>query len=497
MSRDLLIITPPFSPFDAGPPLGPAVLLAHARAAGLNAEVLDLNIRFLRQFAGGSSKRLQVVGDHAKDRVRVEAARRHFVRSLELPAASADRVPCCADPVLSLPHDFNELDHAAAEMLRQHFWPAFLDATLGDLPAPRILGVSIMGPAQVLPAVVVARFAKQIWPKLLVIAGGSHVTLLADAIAGDVRYGHDGTFDAFLPGHSEQVLVDFVRAVTRGLPWPTRGIVLPGQPWRAAPELQPGAWLAPVLEPAEVQLYDTARLSLPVQLSRGCSYGKCRFCTYPAVEAWIRSDTSGIAASVVAQAAALRAHKVSVKDSLFDRRSMDAFGRVVADSASACTWSCTTKLNAGMHAAWLAELRAAGLRTVELGVETIHPRLQKLIDKPQPLALIESVVADYVEAGVAVVLNLLYGLPGETEVEAQAQLAWFETWRRRGGGLVHGSHNLVEVNRSSPFAESPGVFGIRRGAVGPWAFSYQWNAPTWRTSFAAELTAIDVIREAA
>ncbi len=497
MSRDLLVITPPFSPFDAGPPLGPAVLIAHARAAGLDAAALDLNIRFLRLFVGGSSQRLHVVGDHAKDRVRVDSARRQFVRSLELPAAQADRVPCCADPVLSLPHDFHELDRAATEMRRRHFWPAFLDATFGDLQEPRVLGVSIMGPAQVVPALVIARYAKQIWPNVPVVAGGSHVTLLADAIASEVRYGHDGAFDAFLPGHSEQVLVDLVDAIARGLPWPQRGVVLAGKGRKTAPELPPAAWLAPVFEPAEVQLYDAARLSLPVQLSRGCSYGKCRFCTYPAVEAWTRGNTTGIAASVLEQATSLRASKISVKDSLFDRKAMDAFGRMVADSAAACTWSCTTKLSAGMRAAWLAELHAAGLRTVELGVETIHPRLQKLIDKPQAAALIDGVVAAYLEAGIAVVINLLYGLPGDTEAEAHAQLAWFEAWRRRGGGLVHGSHNLVEVNRSSPFAKSPGVFGISLGSVGPWAFSYMWNAPAWRTSFAAELASIDGIREAA
>lgn len=483
---DLLILTPPFSPHDATPPLGPAVLVAHARAAGHDAHALDLNIRYLRLFDGGSRQRLRVVGDHAKDRVRVEAAREHFTRSLHLAPAAVAVVPCGADPVLSLAHDFATLDRAVDAMLLDGFWPSFLNSHLAGLPEPRVLGVSIMGPAQVLPALVVAKFAKLIWPNVLVVAGGSHVTLLADEIASDVRYCH-GVIDAFLPGHSEHTLVALVAAVKSGCGYDLPGVLRAGHAYTPAADLAPAAWLPPTFDASELELYEPVRCSLPVQLSRGCSYGKCRFCTYPAVETLTRGGTAHIASSLLETAVRVGIQKVSIKDSLFDRKAMQAFGLLVGAVAPGLTWSCTTKVNRGMRAEELRQLHAHGLRTVELGVETIHANLQLTIDKVQPLDEIDGVIAAYLDAGISVVINLLYGLPGETREQADAQWRWFCDWKVRGGGLVHGSHNLMEVNRKSILALSPTRHGVKLGHVGPWGFGYVWNAPVWRREFAAVL----------
>ncbi len=494
--QDLLIITPPFSPHDATPPLGPGILVAHARAAGLDAHAFDLNIRYLRLFGGGSQQRLRVVGDHAKDRVRVEAAREHYTRSLCLTPAPPELVPCGEDAVLSLAHDFDAMESAIDAMLLDGFWQGFLTSQLAGVAEPRVLGVSVMGPAQVLPALVIAKWSKSKWPEARVVAGGSHVTLLADEIARDVRYGH-GVIDAFLPGHSEHTLVAFVRAVKFAENEELAGVLAAGHSYTPAVELAPADWLPAVFDEAELALYDCARLSLPLQLSRGCSYGKCRFCTYPAVEAFTRGNTGHIARSVLETAVRFGIEKVSVKDSLFDRKAMEAFGTLVAVVAPGLTWSCTTKVNRGMRCDCLRRLYSQGLRTVELGVETIHPSLQRTIDKVQPLDEINDVIAAYLDAGIAVVINLLYGLPGETREQADAQWRWFCDWQARGGGLVHGSHNLMEVNRQSVLASSPTRHGVKLGHVGPWGFSYVWNAPIWRREFSDVFAGTHCEKEAA
>jgi hypothetical protein len=489
---DLLIVTPPFSPFDAGPPLGPAVLIAHARAAGLTADALDLNIRYLRQFVGGARSRLRVLGDHAKDLDRVDRARQHFSKSLLIPSADPTSVPCCTDPVLALPHDFEAIDASVCAMLKGPFWQSFLDAHLSATHRPRVLGVSIMGPAQVLPALAVAAWARKAWPGTVVVAGGSHVTLLADEIARDLRYSHGGLLAAVLPGHSEHTLVDLVLAVREGNYWPSRGVLVPGRPWRRAEELAPDQWLAPTIEPDELALYDLERLSIPLQTGRGCAYGRCSFCTYPAVEEPCQGWPEAAVHGLLDQAAAAGARRVSVKDSLMDLPRMRRFGSAVRSRAPGLEWSATTKLVAALDRDALAWLYREGCRTLEFGVETLHPRLQVVIQKRQSVGLVEQVIDACVEVGIVPVINLLYGLPGERREEAEAQLAWWRSWHDRTGGLVHGSHNLVEVNRMSPFAMDPARYGIALGSVGPWAFSYCWDAPVWRPAFARHLN--DAVR---
>ena len=485
---EVLIVTPPFSPHDAGPPAGPAVLKGHLESQGIRTRTVDLNIRYLREFSGGSLLRLAVVGDHAKDRRRVDAARVDFRASLALPAVDPATVPCSVDPVLGLPHTFAEIATALDDLAACAIWDSFLDAHLFDrMTAPRVLGISIMGPAQVLPAMHIARVARRRWPGTLIVVGGSHITLLADAIAADVRY--QANFDGFLVGHAEGTLAEAVHALRRG-ETPALMRAGGGGPGPIRP-LAPAEWSPPLFEADELGLYDQHRLSLPLQLSRGCSYGRCRMCTYPAVEELVAAKAGAVARRFLSDPVLASAARLSIKDSLMEVPAMRAFGRVVADSAPGAIWSATTKLCRALDAQAFHDLHAHGLRTVEIGVETIHPRLQALIDKPQSLGLIESVIEAAVCAGVSVVVNLIYGFPTETAAEALRQLDWFRALQASGGGLVNGSHNLLEINRGSEFARNPCAYGIELGAIGPWAFSHVWNAPAWRRDFAETLRELD------
>lgn len=485
---EVLIVTPPFSPHDAGPPAGPAVLKAHLEHLSIPTRTIDLNIHYLRGFSGGSQQRLAVVGDHAKDRLRVDAARVAFRASLALSAPDPANVPCSVDPVLGLPHTFTEIARALDDLAARAIWDSFLAAHLFDrMTAPRVLGISLMGPSQVVPALHIARAARQRWPTTFIVVGGSHVTLLADAIAGDARY--QAHFEGFLTGHAEATLASVVEALRCGNA-PDLMRAGGGAPGPVRP-LAPTEWSAPQFEVEELGLYDQPRLALPIQLSRGCSYGRCRMCTYPAVEELMATKTAAIASRFLADPVLAAAPRLSVKDSLMEVRAMRAFGQVVARAAPSAIWSATTKICRALDAQTFRDLHACGLRTVELGVETIHPRLQALVDKPQSLGLIEGVVAAGVAAGVSVVVNLIYGFPGETAEDAVRQLDWFRGLQAAGGGLVNGSHNLLEINRGSPFAQNPGAYGIELGPIGPWAFSHVWNAPAWRRDFTENLRELE------
>lgn len=482
---DVLIVTPPYSPHDTSPPLGPAVLAAHIESTGLSCRHLDLNIRFLRLFEGDDGAATTLVGDHSKDRRRVVRSRRFFASRLHVPAPHPVIVPDGVDPVVSLPHRFEQLHTALEAMRSDPFWREFVGQALhGVAGQPRVLGLSIMGPAQVLPAVLTATLARELWPGLTVVAGGSHITLLANEIADDARYAM-AVFDVFLPHHSEQAFTAVCRRVVDGRPWRSvPGVVVAGRGQRVPPPMAE-EWLPPKFDLGDLDLYGSP-VSVPLQLERGCGYGRCTFCTYPLVERVSVTLGATTLERHVRAAVAVGAEQVTVKDSLMSMKSMRAFGRLVTSVAPDMGWSATTKVIPGL-ATHARELADHGCATIEFGIETIHSRLQRLIDKAQSVPVVENVVRACADVGIHVVLNMLYGLPGETLAEAQAQLTWFEELVRRHPGLVHGSHNLVEVNRASPFATRPSDFGIELGPTGPWAFSYCWDAPRWRAKFKSEL----------
>lgn len=481
---DALIVTAPFSPFDAGPPAGPGVLKAHCTAKKLGVRTVDLNIRYLRLFAAGSEQAVPLVGDHSKDRLRISSARSHFLGACPLPPIDASRIPCCLHPVLSLPHEFEELQYVIEQMTASSFWGDFFREYLFNaFPQPAVVGFSLMGPAQVLASSAAAHLVRILWPGTMIVAGGSHVTLKTASLVRNRRYGE--FFDLYLPSHCEDVFADLLRVVVarqRGSA-AIRGVISPGRNFTAVQELPPEEWCCPEFELSELPLYAEERMSLPVQLSRGCVYARCRFCTYPTVEALQAGDMQQMARRMLAGLAEYGVERISFKDSLLYTSALRVVADAVTEMGGGMSWSATTKITAGMDSALMRHLYRGGCRTLELGVETIHDRHQQLLDKRQPIKVVEGTLGAALDAGISVVVNLIYGFPDETEREAVAQLEWFAGWKRRYPGLLFGSHNMLEINEGSPFAADPAKYGIALGPIGPWAFTYPWNAPTWRPGF--------------
>ncbi|MCE7973763.1 MAG: hypothetical protein DYG92_05455 [Leptolyngbya sp. PLA1] len=345
--------------------------------------------------------------------------------------------------------------------------------------------------------------ARLLWPTTVVIAGGSHVTLLRDEIARDSRYGE--FFDAFMPGHCERELVRFAQMVRDGGNWRScRGVIVAGRTALAdscsarPPEVEisvrgrraeSAIELLPSFDATDLSPYCPSRITLPLQLARGCLYGKCTMCTYPATEPGFSGypDWKKVADTIHEL---LRRHGVprfSFKDSFMVPLMLRALADMLNDEGLRVEWSATTMLNPRLTPHLLQSLANAGCRTLEFGLETIWTTGQALFDKIQPIEMVEQVIADTVKAGIVANINLIYGLPGESLDQARAQLHWFLDQQDRYTGLITGSHNMLEINRASPLARDGSKIGVEIAGIAPWAFSFAWNAPKWRPEFALEL----------
>jgi hypothetical protein len=170
---------------------------------------------------------------------------------------------------------------------------------------------------------------------------------------------------------------------------------------------------------------------------------------------------------------------------------MESFARaLIVSAAEPVAWSATTK--AARRLALVAPLLAeSGLATVELGIESINPDTQKLFDKRADLAMVEDVILTLAGQQVLVVINLIFGAPGETIDDAERQLAWYNQMRDQAPGYIDGSLNLLEIVRGSPM-ERMSLPDVRLSGVAPWAYCYKWNAPGWRPGFSGRLRAAEL-----
>lgn len=481
-----LIVVPPLSPSDTNPPLGPGILRAELSGHGLSSRTLDLAIAFLRRFgASGHTRESRLVGDQDKDRRLTHTAREAFLELLPL-SGHPIHVPDCVDPKLAMAYSFQQLRTAVEQAMQPgQALGDFVRGELGQFEVPAIVGISLMGPPQVFFSLLVAAISKELWPQVPVVAGGSHVTILQPQIASNSEYGR--YVDAFLPHHCEGAFALACKQAASGdLRLAGPGILVAGDGGQVVPTAGPFNYL-PHFDDDDLIHYGSLSATIPLQFTRSCPKS-CPYCSYRAAEPQLPGDPQHAcevdrALDAIQHFYARGYRKFSFKDSLFLVRPMAALARGILARRLNIEWAATTlmKPEIASHAGLLHQ---SGLRTLEFGVESIHPQIQRIIGKSLPLSSVEQTVATLTAAGIGAVLNLIYGFPSETREQAESQLQWFRDREQEHDGLLSASHNLLEINRGAPFSGRRGAeVGIECQGIAPWAFSHAWNAPPWRAAF--------------
>lgn len=151
--------------------------------------------------------------------------------------------------------------------------------------SPDVVGISCL--TQLADAArTIAALLKEARPELPVILGAAHVTSFYDGLLADMP-----AVDILVPGEGEQTLVELLAALETGAPLDAvKGIIYRGPDGQAvATPMRPPLADHDLLPLPARHLYEE-RLYVPlpnqsrrppmapVMTSRGCAYGKCRFC---------------------------------------------------------------------------------------------------------------------------------------------------------------------------------------------------------------------------
>ncbi len=470
MGADALLVVPPFLKYVAGPLLGPAMLQGAAEARGHRVDVLDLNIAYLREaapgpIAGGG----EFVGDHDRpERLReIEARFAGRLRSF-FPLDEAGDLG--VDPVLALAFPLDAVERAVLRLVESEDG-RWIEHALGapGRRRPDLVGVSVLWSGQVLYGLAVSMLARRAWPGVPVVWGGAHVTALAAEIVRSPSYGT--WIDGFVFGYAEDTFAAVLDAVASGGPLPPEcnraggGVEHRGRQDVSA---------SPVF--ANLDVYGVAhdgtrRIAIPAQASRGCPYGRCAYCTYPAIEGEYGELPWDVISRVIAEADRLGA-TLSFKDSLI---LPDRLAEIATLVDGRVPWSACTKLHPRLaDGAFLRRLRDAGLRTLEVGAETFDGERQKEIEKEQSLELFARVCRAVEAAGVSLVVNLIAGFPGEDPRARAASLGAVRAIIGSGERPVKLHESRFQLERLSKMGRSPDRYGMRVVRAWPWASVLAW-----------------------
>lgn len=447
-----ILLVPPLLKIAYGPLLGPAMLIGAAVEAGHDVQLLDLNAVWIRERlrAPTELEKRTFIGDHDRPNA-LCALHDEFVEKL-----STDDVRDTHEGILSAAQRVETDDFGAwaREQLRR------------ARRCPDVIGVSVMYRDQVEPALAMTILARSLWPKAVVVWGGAHVTALRDDIAGDVRYGCGGLINRFVFGYAERTWCALLDAVDRRVALPDEAVRAGSRQWlRAVEDLS----VVPVF--CDADGYAATRLTLPVQSSRGCTYGACAYCTYPSIEGSPRELPWSATDPVIEYAARVNA-ALSFKDSLVQGSRLEALAERIAGRVP---WSACTKLDARLPGR-LARLALGGCKTLEIGLETLDTRAQGMILKRQSAATFFEFLDASAAANIAVVVNYIIGFPDSDLLEEARSLSVAKQalTDRRPELVSKLERNTFQLERLALMAQQPERFGMRITKCAPWSSVLKW-----------------------
>jgi ribosomal peptide maturation radical SAM protein 1 len=330
---------------------------------------------------------------------------------------------------------------------------------------PSVVGFTIVY-SQLWPSAALARALKARDPALRIVFGGAS----CEGPMGPAILKAFPQVDVIVRGEAEGVLAPLMRALSRGAEPPG----LPGLCWRAGDGLVevPRAHGTTVdLDTLAPPVYDEyferlARSGLahhilpqvPFESSRGCWWGAKQHCTFCGLNgldmAFRRKSPERVEAELDALSARHEALDFTAVDNILDLGYFETLLPRLAASGRDRSFFYETKAN--LTREQVHTLRAAGVRTIQPGIESLSTSVLALMRKGvsgfQNLRLLAWCAA----RGIHVIWNLLYGFPGEDPAEYARMAALAPSLAH----LTPPELVRLMVYRFSPYHDDPARHGL-------------------------------------
>jgi radical SAM superfamily enzyme YgiQ (UPF0313 family) len=237
--------------------------------------------------------------------------------------------------------------------------------------------------------------------------------------------------------------------------------------------------------------------TLPVAGARGCAYG-CGYCPFRVTTRFRERSAASVVAEVRRNRDRYGARGVAFRDPLFnlDRDRVRAIARGLAPLD--VRWSAEMRADR-LDGSLLEELHGAGLRSLEIGVESADVgMLARERRAPPSRAQIERVVGDAHRLGIRVIANFMLGLPADTEAGMKRTVAWakrlntfavqFTVATPYPGTTLEATAGRVDARLDrhtgfEPVFEHPSISAARLSALREWAYVSYHSRPRYLGRF--------------
>jgi len=234
----------------------------------------------------------------------------------------------------------------------------------------------------------------------------------------------------------------------------------------------------------QLDLYRPWGLSLPLYSSKGCTWGRCAFCSVNYLR-YRERDVHRFWQSVVQVIKATGVTTLQLVDEdVRPERLRQLADLALTSGGPRAEWLVQTRFYPGLEHDLLSQLAESGFSTIEFGLESVNSRTLRRVKKGISMKVVERVLADCEACGIQVILNFMVGFPWEDEQDGIEAIKYVETLQQRHPNLdLTCNTQPVKVYVHSEFHRSSEMFDIHDSSAVPLSPVAVWQNPDWLPSF--------------
>jgi hypothetical protein len=335
---------------------------------------------------------------------------------------------------------------------------------------PDVIGISIAGDSQFIPALTMSRLIKSRHKDIHVVVGGYVVTLFSDVL---MKYEElfTGFIDSAIVNEGERPLLELVEHISSGKDLKdVPNLIYYDNGQVCANEVLPAADInslpTPDFDGFPLGLYLSPEPVLPVLSSRGCYWGKCAFCSHNASYRWhyrVR-DAAKVVSDMQELSRRYGVKHFAFSDEAISPASMSRICDEIIDRGAVFRCSTNVRLESQFTPELCRKMYRAGFRLLYLGLESGCNRVLGLMGKGTNRETSLAVCKNIHEAGIWSHLYTFMGFPGESWEEALETVEFLRTNKE-----IIGSFNIASflLNKGADVVRSPEKYGITSIDAGP------------------------------
>lgn len=321
--------------------------------------------------------------------------------------------------------------HDASNFFKYYFEKFHLHEIYSE--SPDIIGFSITTAEQLIPALTFAKVLHEYKCNIKVFLGGAYISRVAHNLITDKRF--TSLIDCVLRGYSENTIIDLMQAYQSGFGFEhIDGIIYkkggnvvdnPILRYRFSKNIP-----FPDFDGLPFDFYFSPCRKLPIELTKGCYWGKCRFCELNG-DVYTAKSAEQIFAEIEYLHSRYHVNHFSFVSASPSPKLLYSIATMIKEAHMKITWSTMIRPEPYIDGQFAKRLYDGGMRLAKIGFESGS---QKMLDSMNKGLCVENnrkVLNALFQAGISVHGYFMYGYNGENLSDIEMTKSFIEEERSR------------------------------------------------------------------